>query len=270
MKTRELEKTTHPGIYRRGNRYVVAYRDPSGRQRKQSAGTLAEARTLRATLTADVKRGEFRQLSRVKFVEYAPGWAKGYNGRTDRGVEDRTREDYAAALGVDPVTFEARSPARLAVKFFGRMYLTEIELRHVKEYTGELAAAGLAPGTVRKCVAPLKALLATALEDGLIRVNPTDGLRLSRRVQEDDGDEKVKALTEDELDAFLDVVDPVWRFFFEFLSQSGLRVSEAIELRVRRHRRRMGDGRAEVLPRQAGFAEGPQDTSDPADRGHGP
>jgi hypothetical protein len=67
-----LDRTKTPGIYKRGNRYCVIYRDPRGRQRKATARTLAEARELKATLTADVKRGEFRQLSKVTFIEYAP------------------------------------------------------------------------------------------------------------------------------------------------------------------------------------------------------
>ena len=32
-----LVKTSVPGIYRRGSRYVVVYRDPQGRQRKRFA-----------------------------------------------------------------------------------------------------------------------------------------------------------------------------------------------------------------------------------------
>jgi hypothetical protein len=76
----------HPGIYRRGGRYVVRYRDSRGKQRKQFARTLAEARDLKATLTADVKRGEYRQLSRTTFAEYAPRWVETYAGRTSRGL----------------------------------------------------------------------------------------------------------------------------------------------------------------------------------------
>jgi integrase len=37
-----------PGIYRRGDRYVVRYRDPTGRQRKRAAGSLREAQVIRA------------------------------------------------------------------------------------------------------------------------------------------------------------------------------------------------------------------------------
>src|SRR5438105_10012921 len=60
---RRLVKTTTPGIYKRGNRYVVRLRGPDGRHRKHAARTLAEARDLKATLTADVRRGEYRQHS---------------------------------------------------------------------------------------------------------------------------------------------------------------------------------------------------------------
>ena len=49
------------------------------------------------------------------------------------------------------------------------MPLAAIEPRDVKRYAAELAARGLAPGSVRNLVAPVRALLATAHEDGLIR-----------------------------------------------------------------------------------------------------
>jgi hypothetical protein len=45
-----------------------------------------EARELKATLTADVKRGEYRALSRITFAEYAAEWIASYTGRTSRGI----------------------------------------------------------------------------------------------------------------------------------------------------------------------------------------
>jgi hypothetical protein len=63
-----MERTQTPGIFKRGNRYVVVFRDPAGRQRKRFARTLAEAREAKASLTADVRRGEYRTTSRVTFA----------------------------------------------------------------------------------------------------------------------------------------------------------------------------------------------------------
>jgi hypothetical protein len=51
-------RTSVPGVYRRGGRYVVTYTDPQGRRRKRSAATMAEARLLKSSLAADVARGE--------------------------------------------------------------------------------------------------------------------------------------------------------------------------------------------------------------------
>jgi hypothetical protein len=39
----KLETTATPGIYKRGNRYCLVYRDPYGKQRKRAARTLAES-----------------------------------------------------------------------------------------------------------------------------------------------------------------------------------------------------------------------------------
>jgi integrase len=230
----------HPGIYKRGNRYVVRYRDPRGRQRKQFARTLAEARDLKATLTADVKRGEYRALSRVTFREYASTWITTYAGRTSRGLREGTREDYARELGVDVETGEPLDPERGAVKFFGRMRLVEIEPRDVKEYAAETAARKVRgrpvrANTVRLALAPVKALLATAVEEGLIRSNPSSGLRLAIAAVKEDVDvavvAKVKALTEDELARLLAAVDEEWRLFMTLLAHAGLRTSEALPLR---------------------------------------
>jgi len=219
MNTRPLERTKHPGIYKRGNRYVVIYRDPQGRQRKRAARTLAEARDLKATLRADVTRGEYRSQSRTTFAEYAAEWLDSYAGRTRRGLGEGTRADYRLAI------------EREAMPFFARSRLTAIEPRDVKRFAASLSERGLAPSSVSKIVAPLRALLATAVEDGLIRSNPALGLRLSTRIAVEPTEEPVKALSEAELSRVLAKLPDEWLPFFRFLAQTGLRISEAIEAR---------------------------------------
>jgi hypothetical protein len=56
---KRLVKTSTPGVYKRGNRYAVVVRN-GGKQVKRFAKTMAEARTIKAELTADVGRGDFR------------------------------------------------------------------------------------------------------------------------------------------------------------------------------------------------------------------
>jgi integrase len=243
-----LLKTATPGIYKRGSRYVVVFRDAYGKQRKRSARTLAEARDLKSTLTADVARGEYRAVSKVGFTEYALEWIEHYGGRTSRGIREQTKADYKDRL------------EQYAIPFFGRMQLAAIEPRDLKRFAAHVAESGLtcrtcrgdeekrlrcrvcrgsgrragrmAPDSVRLALAPVKALLATAHEEGVIRGNPAAGVRLVIEQANGDGeDEHVKALSEDELRRLLEEVPPAWRLFFEFLAHSGLRIGEAVALR---------------------------------------
>jgi integrase len=232
------EKTNTRGIYKRGSRYSFRFRDPSGAARWASAATIAEAKARRAELTTDVNRGEYRALSKTTFADYAREWIETYTGRTSRGVGPDTLDDYRRALGLrlDRETGELVETGDRAVAFFGRRRLAEIEPRDLRAYAAEIAKSGVSRGTIRLALAPVKALLATATEDGLIRSNPAAGLRnlIPAKVPasgEAVEEEKVKALTEDELTALLDALPDQWRPFFGFLAETGLRFGEAIEAR---------------------------------------
>ena len=215
-------------MYRRGSRYCVVVRDQRGKQHKRSARTLAEARDLKAALTADVKRGEFRALSRMTFGEYAPEWIGTYTGRTRRGIREETRADYRRALGLDE---QGEPIGDGAMEFFGRMRLTEIEPRDVKRYAAKVAERGVSQNTVRLALAPVKALLATAVEEGLLRSNPAAGLRLLAAAQGDESvSQRVKALTKEQLRALLAELPGEWGLRVQFLAETGLRISEALAL----------------------------------------
>src|SRR5947209_1999782 len=111
LRSRKLERTKYPGIYSRGGAYVVVYRDPSGKQRKKAAHTIAEAQKLKSSLVTDVDRGEWREQSAVTFAEHWRPWIDGYAGRTARGFRENTRDDYRRDL------------EQFAVPFFGRTKL---------------------------------------------------------------------------------------------------------------------------------------------------
>src|SRR5919108_3618397 len=234
--TTRMQRTATPGIYKRGGSYVIVFRDPQGRRRKRFARTLAEARRVKAANVADVARGEFRQQSSVTFAAYAAEWIDAYTGRTKRGISELTRAEYRRRLGLDEDGQPLPGTVG-AVGYFGRLRLADIGPRDLRRYAAHVAARGLARDTVRLALAPVKAMLATAAEDELIRSNPAAGLRNLIPANESEAEgEQVKALTEDELRALLAALPErvglsTPRLFCEFLAQTGLRFGEAVEVR---------------------------------------
>lgn len=152
----------HPGIYRRGSRYVVT-RKHRGKPRKSFHRTLSEVRRAKAKRAA----GDTEPASRQRFDAYARTWLASYQGRTRRGISDATRASYKGAL------------ERFAIPHFGTARLGEITAPDVRDYTTMLIGKGLSSRTVRRYVAPLRALFAQAHDDGHIRINPTVGFASS-------------------------------------------------------------------------------------------
>ena len=223
-----MVKTPTPGIFKRGSRYVVVYR-AGGKQRKESARTLDEARRLKAKRTAQVADGEFHAQSRATFHDYAREWVDRYHGRGRRGFRESTREDYRRLL--DAYAFD----------FFGeRLRISELTPRHVAQYVGWLCeqttpgGKALSDSTVRNALNPVRACLATAVAEGLIRHNPTHGVSLPHRPTAEESEaEEVRPLTRDQLAVFLAVMHPRHRLLFRFLAATGLRISEAIAVQWR-------------------------------------
>lgn len=217
MPRAKLERTRTPGVYKRGDRYTITYRDQDGRQRWESARTYDDARKLKAKRTQEVERGEWHQQSRVRFAEYAREWVERYQGR-GRGFREDTRDDYRRDLERYAIPFlDARlkrtvsqvTPRDIA-NFVGWLCDDEAQrLRHKAEVAARqrenqlraernaeleagvtpeptLPALGppsipLADATVRRLLAPVRSCLSTAVREGLIRSNPCADVALPAR-----------------------------------------------------------------------------------------
>ena len=218
-----MVRTSTPGIYKRGSRYVVVFYDQTGKQRKRSARNLRDARTLKTLLQADVARGDYLADTRITFAEYAATWIANYDGRTARGIRPGTLNAYRDALGLDP---NGQPNGRGAIAHLGPLRLAAVRATDIKAYAAHLAAKGRARNTIRIALAPVKAMLATAAEESLIRSNPAAGLRLGR-LEGAPVAKPGRALTEEEVIKLLAELPTAYRPLIEFLVQTGLRVSEA-------------------------------------------
>jgi Phage integrase SAM-like domain len=170
---RQMVKTRTPGIYKRGSRYVVVYR-ANGRQRKESARTLEEARRLKSRRQADVDANEFFEASRRRFGEYAREWVERYRGRGRRGFRESTREGYRALLEQYAIPFfdghfDQRQARTLSA-------ITPRDVANFVHWVSQQPARNgrpLSDNTIRTALNRVRACLATAVTEGLIRHNPT-------------------------------------------------------------------------------------------------
>lgn len=227
MSDRKLRKTATPGIYKRGSRYVAVYY-AGGRQRKQSARTLAEARKVKRARESDYDRGEFQERTKVRFRDFLSDWIDRYHGTGRRGFRENTRDEYRRLLD------------QYAHRFFGeRLRLVDVTPHHLAQFVGWLAEADkqgqrLADQTVANACVPVRAALATAQREGLIRHNPATGLALPARQRiEEEEEQSVRALSREQLHALLMQVHPRHRLLVELVAATGIRISEAIGLQVR-------------------------------------
>ena len=156
---RELVRTKYPGIFERGGGYVIRFRDPSGTQRSARRAPSLRPSAFERSLRPMSAVASYRPDTRVTFTAYADQWIDSSSGRTGRGLRAETLNEYRRDLG----------PAK---KHFGRTKLSAVSPADVKAYARGLAADGLKPATVRRKLAPVKALFATAVEDGVDPVEP--------------------------------------------------------------------------------------------------
>ncbi len=224
-----MVKTRTPGIYKRGERYLFTYRDTDGKQRWESCRTLDEARRAKAARSTDVGRGEFEASSRITLHDYAREWVERYQGRGRRGFRDHTRKEYRRQLD------------QYAFRYFpAGCKLTEVTPSKVAGFVAWLCdpaqqdGRALGDSTIRNITKPLRACLASAVREGLIRSNPARDADMPHRpTAEDAEDDEVRALSRDELATLLETFPDRWRLFFELLAATGLRISEAVALQWR-------------------------------------
>ena len=212
----------HPGIYKRRDSYVVRFRDPQGRQCKRTARTLAHARAIRAEVKTDIDRGEYRTDSRMTFGEYAESWKKTFTGRTANGIRPDTLKRYCADLN------------NVIIPKLGRKRLSEITTQDLKKLVADLQAQGLSASRVRNIYAPLRAVVRTAVEENLLRYDPSAGVRIAvvhATNAEADDEGRVVAYSDQELASLMMAMPPEWKLLIRFLAQTGLRISETLALR---------------------------------------
>jgi integrase len=182
---------------------------------------------------AEVFRGEWLDpdAGNVPLTEYADQWVR------ERDLKPRTREEYERHL-------------RLHVKpQLGHLTLLELAPQRIRTWRTDRIEAGVGRSTMAKTYRILRAILATAVDDDLIRRNPC---RI-KGASQDKAEERPTA-TLDQVFAIAEAIQPRYRLLVLLATFAQLRFGELValrrysidlatmELRVRKATAEMEDG----------------------------
>jgi integrase len=197
----------------RSGRWGVSYTAPDGlvRRAEQTFVTRRDAEIWLSQVEADISRDRWvdPDAGRVPFGEYAAAWVAEHPG-----LAPRTRELYEALL------------RRHLTPTFGNWYLRDIRGPSVRAWRKARLDAGIGAVTVAKAYRLLRAILNTAVDDGLIQRNPC---RIKSAGVERTAERATLAI--DQVYAIADAIDQRYRAMVLAGAFLGLRFGELAGLR---------------------------------------
>jgi integrase len=196
--------------------------DHKGQRKTKTVGSREAAERVKRELEARLALGGIESLEPVKntlptLADYAETWLK--------NLEQERKPSTAA--------FYSQYFRLYVGPRFGALALDAIQRAKIKEFIAELGSRDLAKNTIRLAVTTLRALLSSAVEDGLLQVNPAKGL--GRFVKSEKAPREATALRPDEVEHLLNAArrDLPFQDYALLLTalRAGLREGELAALR---------------------------------------
>lgn len=199
-------------IEKRGQgRWRVRWRDPDGELQGRTFTREDEAKRFRARVEGDLVSGGYvdPERSRTTVAAFAGTWRESV---VDLRPSTLARLDATVNTHVLPE--------------FGQWPLAAVGNADVRGWAALLRASGLSSSSVRKAVFALRRILAAAVADRRLAVNPAENVPLPG---EDHGEQRF--LTPDEVATLADAVPPRYRALVLLACYGGLRFGELAGLR---------------------------------------
>jgi integrase len=230
------------------SRWVVDYREPSGRRRIETCETKSAAQGRLAELLTTLRNKTFDPTrARTLIRDYAPRWLE----MRRHELKPSTLRSYEQALRLHvlPVLGDLRigDVSRDAVRIFVAGLFEKRRRnggRAVRKQDGVVASEpgvpgmtrNLSRGSVRIAFATLRAMLQDAVDSGIIPTNHAARAAKQLGPSQAERRERVEFFSREELALFLrtasTLLDPTWFPFFFALARTGLRLGEALGLKV--------------------------------------
>ncbi len=198
------------GVERKKRKWVATFIDESGVYTKTFDDVNSANKWLiHAEAASEDGRPIDPESTRVTFETFVVDWKK---GKLD--ISGKTLGTYNSQLKL------------YLLPSFGERKLTSITTADIKKWVASLADSGVGATTIRQSYRLLHQILQAALEDELLGRNPAIGIKLPKITTK-----PKQGLTAQELNDLADACGK-YRTLVLFLGQTGLRVNEALALRV--------------------------------------
>jgi len=160
-----MKRKTVP-ILRRQKSYCLKYRTPEGKQKWESFKTEWEAQERRLEILEQFKDEAYVEPKTVAFKDFAEKWIE-----QRLSIRGSTASAYASVI------------KQHLIPYFGKTKLAQIRPATVQRFVSSSLKKELSPKTVRNATILLRTMLASpkgfsAIQQGLIRYNPTAGVEL--------------------------------------------------------------------------------------------
>jgi integrase len=206
-------------------RFLVRYRDPSGKQKARTFVSEKAAVDYEAEVRTDMRRGAYLdpQAGQMKVAPWSEKWIAGQGH-----LKPSTRTRYRGLLKVQ------------ILPKWGGCSLQDVDFLEVQGWVSDMTSSGLSGSTVRQAHRVFSLLLETAVRSKRLSSNPAIGVKLPRA-----GKPEKTFLTHEQVTALADAAGE-WRTVILVLAFCGLRWGELAALRV---------GRVDTMRRRISVAE---------------
>ena len=173
----------------------------------------------------EIRAGAYKRNKALTMSEYFDRWIKSREGK----VVPATIRTYNKLINR-----MNRQTIDKAGHTFGSLKLCDIETENIRQLQNSLLRDGLHTRTVNDSISLLKHALETATAERVIDWNPAKAVERLKRKEEPARDTIHRALTREEVEAFLKSARDSWYYpLYVFLLNTGLRIGEASALTVR-------------------------------------
>jgi integrase len=209
---RKEGETVRGSIQKKGLTYYVVL--PMGEKRKwlKVGPNKKEAERVLVQEVARLHGGQYRELKKITFAEFAKKWMSDYAKGT---VKASTYESYDSVLRIH------------LLPFFGTIELSRITLEDVQRYVSTKQREGrVQPKTINNTLVPLKEMFTHAVRWGYLRENPAHYVEKPRVPHRE-----MDFLTKEEIHRLLSAVSQDRYPFFLTAISTGMRLGELLAMK---------------------------------------